>query len=161
MSIKISIGTPTANSYVSVASANEYLDARQNADAWTDIPNESTPTFATTWKENLLKQATRELDDSLRFHDTKYNQGIRGESTYQSLEFPRWSNQDANNNLFIPDDVKYATYEQALHILERSGNKPAPEGAPIARRIIGMDSLNYMDKWINRQISGQGNYIWK
>jgi hypothetical protein len=162
MSIKTSIGTPTANSYVSVASANEYLEARENSDAWIRISNESaTPTSATTWKENTLKQATRELDRSFRFHDSKYNQGIKGESTYQNLEFPRWSNQDANSDLFIPDEVKYATYEQALWIRERAGVKPSTEGTVIERQLIGIDAFNYIDQWVNRQVQGYNQPSWK
>jgi hypothetical protein len=162
MSINISIGTPTANSYVSVASANAYIESRQNNEQWLNISvNASTSTYATTWKENLLKQATREIDRSFRFHNEKYNQGERGQDTYQNLEFPRWTNQDANGDLYIPDEVKFATYEQALWILNRAGLKTTDEGTPIQRHIINIDCRNYLKEWINRQVLSSGKHPWE
>jgi hypothetical protein len=115
MSLNISIATPTADSYVSKASADEYLNARENAEAWINISNNATTaSVATATKENLLKQATREIDRTFRFQGSKYNQGIKGQDTYQFLEFPREENIDADSDPFIPVEVKFATYEQAL-----------------------------------------------
>ena len=73
MAIHTSVGTSTADSYVSVASANTYFNAHENADAWLDMGSTGTLS-STTRKENLLKQATRELDRSFRFHEQKYYQ---------------------------------------------------------------------------------------
>jgi hypothetical protein len=163
MAIKTSLGTPTANSYVSVASADEYLNSRENADAWTNLT--STALGGTTAqrqeKENKLIQATREIDFNMRFNSKKYNQGIRGQDDYQNLEFPRWGNQDANSDLFLPDEVKYGTYEQALWILERGGLKTVPEGQPIERMIIGTDTRRFFDPWINRQVTPTGKWSWQ
>jgi hypothetical protein len=162
MAIHTSLGTPTANSYVSTASANEYFQTRENSDNWDDIGDESTTsTIATATKENLLIQATREIDRTYRFHDTKYNQGIRGQDTYQNLEFPRFSNIDADTNLFIPDEIKYATYEQALWIRERTGKRTTEDGAVIEKQIIGDESFDYLKEWINRQTLPTGKYPWQ
>lgn len=161
MAIQTSIGTPTATSYVSVASANSYFTARESADAWNDISSGTNATAATTRKENILKMATREIDRTYRFHDSKYNQGIKGQDEYQNLEFPRSSNLDADSNLFIPDEVKYATYEQALWILERSGKRTSEGGEVIEFQTIGDYSYNYMKAWINRQVQGVNKYSWQ
>ena len=96
MAIHTSLGTPTADSYVSVASANSYFDALEDNTSWDSI--DSTGTLSkTARRENLLKQATREVDRTYRFFDDKYNQGIKGQDTYQALEFPRSGNIDADN----------------------------------------------------------------
>jgi hypothetical protein len=161
MSLNTEIGGATANSYVSKASADEYLEARENADGWVNVSsNATTPTDGTTAKENLLKQATREIDRTFRFHGSKFNQGIKGQDTYQFLEFPREENIDADSNEFIPDEVKFATYEQALWIKERQGLKTAPEGTPITRRIIGQDAFNFLKPWVNRQVQKVNAYGW-
>jgi hypothetical protein len=162
MAIRTSLGTPTANSYVSVASADEYFNARENSNAWTDITSTAMggTTAERTTKENLLIQSTRELDYNLRFSQGKYNLGIEGQDTYQRLEFPRSGNVDANSNLFLPDEVKFATYEQALWVLNRGGMKTVPEGQPIERMIIGTDAYRYIDNWVNRQVKGTGKWSW-
>lgn len=162
MSINTDLGTPTANSYVSVASADAYFDERQNSDGWLNLStNASTSTIATAAKESLLKQATREIDRSFRFHSGKYNQGIKGQDTYQNLEFPRWENQDADGELFIPDEVKFATYEQALWITQRPGIKTFDVGETIERQIINIDAKNYLKDWINRQVRKVGKHEWE
>jgi len=162
MAIHTSIGTSTANSYISVASANEYFNTRENSDAWIDISSEySTNTEATTAKENLLIQATREIDRTFRFHENKYYQGIKGQDTYQNLEFPRTSNVDADGNLYIPDEVKEATCEQALWIKERTGKRTAEDGTVVEAEIIGREAYNYLKGWINRQVKIYGKYEWQ
>jgi len=162
MSIYVSIGTSTANSYISVASADEYFDTRENSDAWIDISSNSTGTLsATTRKENLLIQATRELDGTYRFHDQKYNQGIRGQDDYQNLEFPRSQNTDVDNDLFIPEDVEDATCEQALWITQRTGKRTTTEGEVVENPFIGIESNNYIKSWINRQVMPVGRYSWQ
>jgi hypothetical protein len=164
MAIKTSIGTPTANSYVSVASANEYLEARENNQAWVvDLTSTALggTTAQRTTKENILIQATREIDHTHRYHSQKYNQGIIGQDTYQNLEFPRWENVDDDSNIYIPDEVKYATYEQALWIRERSGVKTTVDGLTIQRQLMSIDSYNYLKPWVNRQASKTGKQPWR
>jgi hypothetical protein len=161
MSINISLGTSTADSYVSVGSANTYFNQREDADAWISISSGTNSTAALARKENILKQATREIDRTFRFHSSKYNQGIRGQSTYQNLEFPRSVNVDSSSNLILPFEIKFATYEQALWILERSGKRTSEDGAVNELQIIGDECKNYINPWINRQIEGDQPWKWK
>lgn len=162
MAIFTSLATPTANSYVSVGSADSYFTTRENSNGWTDLTSTALngTTAQRTTKENLLIQSTREIDFNLRFHSAKFNQGIRGQSTFQNLEFPRWENQDASSALFLPDEVKFATYEQALWILSRGGKKTTPQGQPIKREIIGVDAIQFIKPWVNRQVRSFGQYKW-
>jgi hypothetical protein len=161
MSINTEIGGATANSYVSVASADQYLEARFNGDAWQRISENYGSTTATTVKENLLKQSTREIDRSYRFHNSKYNRGEKGDDDYQNLEFPRSNTVDTDGDPLIPDEIKFATYEQALWIMERQGVKTTDAGLPIQRELVNVDSYNYMKNWINRQVSLTGKYDWQ
>jgi len=165
MAIRTSIGTPTANSYISVASADEYFNTKDDADLWRDLTNASTGTLsATTRKENLLIQSTRELDDTYRFHDRKYYNGARGSGaeSYQSLEFPRSSNIEANSTgaLFIPYEVQDATCEQALWIIERQGKRTTPEGEVQEKQTISDEAYNYIKGWVNRQVKSHGKPAW-
>jgi hypothetical protein len=162
MSINTSIGTPTANSYVSVSFANTYFLMREFSDQWANISANSTGTLsATTRKENLLKQATREIDREFRFQENKYYWGYIGADDYQALEFPRTSNLDADSNLYIPDEVKDATCEQALWIFERGGKRTDANGVVIAKQMIGDEAIGYLGKWITRNVQPYNNYVWK
>ena len=162
MAIHKSIGTSTADSYVSTASADAYFLAKENSDAWDRIENASTGTLsATTRKENLLKQATREIDKSLRFYEGKYYDYPIGNTNYQALEFPRSSNIDDNSNLYIPDEVKFAEYEQALWIMTRDGKKTTNDGATIDMPLVGAEAYNFLRLWVNRQIKGSNKWIWQ
>ena len=162
MSIHTSIATPTADSYVSTASADAYFLAKENSDAWDNIESASTGTLsATTRKENLLKQSTRELDRNLRFYERKYYDYPIGNSDYQALQFPRLSNIDDSSDLYIPDEVKYATYEQALWIMVRDGRKTTNEGETIDMPLIGKEAYGFLRMWIQRQIEPSGRYPWR
>jgi len=160
MSIKTSIGTPTANSYVSVASANTYFRELEAGLLWDEISSSGTVS-QTARKENLLKQATREIDNTYRFHDSKYNPGTIGQSNYQALEFPRTSNIDADSNLYIPDEIKYSTYEQAGWILQRGQQRYTQDGTLITPPYFSNQAYNYMKGWINRGIKAVGSYSWQ
>jgi len=160
MSIQTSIGTPTATSYVSVASANTYFNNLEESELWTQMGSTST-LGSTTRKENLLKQATREIDNTYRFQSSKYNQGIQGQSTYQALEFPRYSNIDGNNDLFIPDEVKYATYHQAYWILQRGSQRYSADGTLVTPPLVSKEAYNYLAPWVNRGIKSVGRWDWQ
>ena len=161
MSVHTSIATSTADSYVSVASANSYFEYRDNSDAWLNMG--STGTLSkNTRREGLLKQATRELDEFLTFNYTKYYTYDWGDANYQALEFPRINNTDANSDLYIPDEVKTATYEQAIWIMERGGLKTNPVGGyEFASQKIGREAYSYIKKWVKRQITSVGNSPWQ
>jgi hypothetical protein len=161
MSINTEIGGATANSYVSVASADAYFDARINSSNWTDISLNTTSTAATTAKESYLKQATREIDYNLRFQDAKYEDVPIGNENYQALEFPRRSNTDDNGDKIIPEDVKFATYEQALWLTERGGKRTDSNGVVTQPQTIGDNAIQYINPWVNRQVSTVNNYPWQ
>ena len=137
MSINTEIGGATANSYVSVGSADDYFNNRNNSDFWLDISsNASTSTLAISEKEALLKQATRELDRSFNFYSQKYYEVPKFDDNYQNLEFPRTTTLDVNGDRIIPDEVKYATYEQALWLKERTGKRTTSDGDVIKNQFI-------------------------
>ena len=161
MSIKVSIGTPTANSYVSVAYANTYFETREYSQSWSNILTSSTGTLgATERKERLLRQATRELDRNIRFNENKYYGGDLNATDYQALEFPRTSCLDANSDLYIPYEVMDATCEQALWILERAMKKTTNEGVVVDRQTMSPEGLHQLRYWANRQVDMVGSYSW-
>ncbi len=155
-----SIGTSTADSYVTTASADAYFLYREQSDPWTNITSATGAAAATSRKESILKQATREIDKAYRFYGNKYYQGTVGDDEYQALEFPRSDNTDVNGDLYIPDDVKYATYEQAIWIMERGGKKTTNDGVPIKQPIIGEMAYAYLKKYVTRQAKATGAYPW-
>jgi hypothetical protein len=159
--IKPSIGTSTANCYVTEASANSYFDVHFNSQAWDNLDGSTNATAVSNQKQALLIQATRELDRTFRFFDHKYNTGERGQDDYQALEFPRSTDYDSSSNLYIQDDVKYATYEQALWILMRTKPRRSEDDTILTRSIVGQDAYNYLLPYVNRQAKPSGNYIWQ
>jgi hypothetical protein len=161
MSINTTIGGATANSYVSVASADSYFSGRVNADSWNDISLNTNSTAATTQKENLLKQSTREIDRGLRFQDQKYYDVPLGNENYQALEFPRSSTLDDDGDRIIPDEVKFATYEQSLWLKERGGKRTDTNGAVIQPQTLGDKAIEYINPWINRQVTPINRYPWQ
>jgi hypothetical protein len=162
MSINYSVGTPTANSYVSVGLANTYFSERVISDGWTNISVNSTGTLtATAQKERLLKQATREIDSAYRFQQRKYNDYTYGDDNYQALEFPRSYNFDVDGYPYIPDEVQWATCEQALWILERGGKKTTNEGTTIERQLIGDEAMGYLKSHITSTVKSTGVWAWR
>jgi hypothetical protein len=133
------VGGASATSYVSVGSADDYMLTREDTTPWDDLLANSTGTLsATSRKQYLLIQATREIDRTFRFFGTRDGDDQEGAEDYQNLEFPRAENTDVDGNLLIPDEVKEATYEQALWVLIR--NNPQTSN----------DVLNYLSfqRWL-------------
>lgn len=160
MSLISTAGASNANSYISLSDANTYFATRESSDEWIFMGSTGTLS-ATTRKENLLKQAVREIDRTFRYFGTKYNQGERGASDYQSLEFPRSNDLDANNNLIIPYDIQYGQCEQALYITQRGATRYTEEGNPVKMPTIGDSCYNYLSKYITRQVQPVGKYSWQ
>lgn len=108
--IVATVGSASANSFVTLAQAQTYVDGRLNIDLWT---------AATTDSQNrALVEATRELCNRDYI-------GRRVDST-QVLEWPRWYavNPDAPiggvtyySTTIIPDRIKDATCELALQFI--------------------------------------------
>ncbi len=97
--------TKYVDSYVTVEEANAFFAATLNSDAWDEADD--------TKKEKALKMATRQID-RLPFQGRKLDYN-------QNLEFPRNITAKAFTD-GVPQQVKYATCEQALFLL-RGGNK--------------------------------------
>lgn len=162
MSLHLSIATSTADCYISVATADDYFEKRELSTSWDNISINSTGTLGTTErKERLLKQATREIDQAFNFVGSKYYTYPKGDTNYQSLQFPRNSDYDVDGNLYIPDEVQYATCEQALWIMERGGKKTTNEGTVIERQLIGDEVEIYLKDYITRQVQCSGKWWWR
>ena len=93
------------NSYVTVEEADAYFSNTLNTDVW-DNADETT-------KEKALKMATRQID-RLPFAGRKLD-------INQFLEFPR-TNTALEFTDGIPNEITYATCEQALFVL-KGGSK--------------------------------------
>lgn len=107
MALDTTLSGENSNSYVTLAEANEYL-----------ADNAAFMALNDTGKETLLKKATAQID-TLRFF------GEKVEDT-QALKFPRYVSDEYGNEVAqeeIPTKVKYATMEQAAHILSGQGAK--------------------------------------
>ena len=82
--------------YGSIAAGNNYFASRLNSDAWVGASDND--------KEKALIESTR-LIDRLNFR------GDKAEKT-QTTQFPRGTDTS------VPEDIRYATYEQAIQLLD-------------------------------------------
>ncbi len=109
VTIDATAGGASANSFITLAEATSYLEARLNTDAWD---------AATTDTQNrALVEATREISN-------KEFIGTRATDT-QALSWPRWyaTNPDSPAGWYydsnvVPDRVKNATAELAFQFLK-------------------------------------------
>jgi hypothetical protein len=109
-------GSASANSYVSVAYADEYfLSHPFYAETWADIQPAQ--------KEFLLEAATRDIDSMFDW------KGYVSSST-QALRWPRTGVVDLDGRPimmnFVPDRLKQAVCEQARYLSSSAGNPDAP-----------------------------------
>lgn len=104
MSIDASVGTETANSYVTVEEADAYFADRSGSANWETIVD----------KEARLITASRLLDWYLSFKGSKV-------SFSQSMQFPRYGMVSVSGNEYpstlIPNEVKFAVFELTLSSL--------------------------------------------
>lgn len=109
--------TVGVDSYISLEEANNYFSSRLHSEAWSNATDAD--------KEKALKQATRNID-TLPFRGMPL-------SNNQVLAFPRKYFVYNNGNLTlvadkdIPKEVKYATCEEALYLLQNSQRKQLQE----------------------------------
>lgn len=107
--------------YATIEEAQEYFDTRLYTDVWDDASD--------TDKEKALEMATRTID-RLNFAGMKAAAWAVAQSTCdidqinaagasQANQFPRGSDTE------VPDDIKIASYEEALALLD--GKDPAQE----------------------------------
>lgn len=126
MALVTTVGGETSDSYVSVSEADKYF------------ANHYSTAKTTTWtalsvlrKESVLKRATQQLE-TLKVLDSEYGSGalpmalivdpayeinIHRLEINQRLQFPRNIDIDSGGNGFIPQEVKDAQCEQAVHML--------------------------------------------
>ena len=102
VTVDATVGGAEANSYLTVADADDILDLRLGTSAWSSASTDD--------KGRALIMATRDIDSN-RF------QGERISST-QVLEFPRTYQREAATE--IPRDIQFACAEQALWCLQNS-----------------------------------------
>lgn len=122
------IGTTTANSYISVADADVYFGNSLYATAWANLTDSDTDTDT---KCKALISATRLLDSKYEFDGTKTDND-------QALSFPRYGivNRDgySYDSDMLPKSLQNATAELALTLLTNAtGTYADPETAGIAR----------------------------
>ena len=162
MTFNTVIGGPSATSYVSVASADEYLNGREDSLPWYDLDSNSTGTLsATARKQNILIQATREIDKTFRFYGERYGDDLKGSEDYQNLEFPRWDDTDADGNEIIPDEVKYCTYEQALWILVRNSPQTTEGENVVKLPKFSEQAYDYIKTMVTRAVISKNNTPWQ
>jgi len=102
MALIATVGAADANSYVTLAEANDYFLNHPYASTWSSADN----------REEALIYATILLDTMVTWF------GIT-QTTTQALQWPR-SNIEGVNEDTIPIPVKYATHELALHLVSNS-----------------------------------------
>lgn len=127
-------GSATANSFVTLAEAQTYVDTRLNVTAWTAATTDST--------NRALVEATRTLCG-------RDYVGRRVDTT-QVLEWPRWYavNPDAPiggqwyySTTIIPDRIKDATCELALQFIIAGTSDVASLDSTLNTRVKTVDVL--------------------
>ena len=105
MALDCTVGTPTANSYASVAEADAYLAVRGDTSTWTAL---------------TLPQQEAKLQWACIQLDTLYFTGIKT-NLVQALEWPRFNVHDKNGYWLpgntIPQALKNAQAELAFQLI--------------------------------------------
>lgn len=101
--------SPTANSYVTLAEGEAYMAERLNVEAWTGSDDK---------KKQALITASYRIDQE-QFEGYKT-------TTAQQLKWPREGATDEDGEEYDPDTIptiiKWATFEEALALLNRGNN---------------------------------------
>lgn len=110
------VGSASANSYVTVTTADTYFDERLQASGWTGEDTDD--------KERALIMATRRIDmEPFRGEPVKplTDVEVSANTNTQALKWPRYSTRDDTGWVFdheeIPVIVQRATMELALRLL--------------------------------------------
>lgn len=123
--IVATVGASDANSYLSVETATEILDARLGSSAWADAEPDD--------QARALIMATRTIDSNrFRGYKVAYD---------QALEFPR-SDQPNTPPDEIPEDVQLACAEQALWCIQNAStggksDRQALQAQGVAQYTVG------------------------
>ena len=128
----------SANSYLTVVEAdayvNMYLLTESNRDAWADQDPDD--------KSRLLIQATRQLDWYFKWVGERTDDD-------QALGWPRY--QAYREELLLPEteipfEIKHATVEMALWLLEQQDNIPVDGNYQLNEVAVGSIRVNFNEK---------------
>jgi hypothetical protein len=131
--VETGAGTPGANAYVSVAAADAYFEARNNA-AWAAATDED--------KERTILEATAYIDGT-------YQQSWSGRkaTAEQGLAWPRYSATDADSyaiaNNVVPTPVVNACCELAVLALSKALQPSESRGGQVVRSRVGPIETEY------------------
>lgn len=143
------VGSSTANSYVTVAEATAYLDERLNSSAWTTAVD-----AVGGDPERALIMATRRIDEE-EFVGTPVNP-LNGTSTgtTQALRWPRYSATNGEGWVYehtvIPAPVKHATIELALKYLNDGATDSLANSGLEAFKHVRVGSLDVTPRHSHR-----------
>lgn len=153
ISLNATVGSASANSFVTEAEADAYLEARPNSGAWT----------GTTTKQQALIQSTRLLS-ALTW------QGTRVDAT-QALSWPRQWVQDLDAPVgttyfattVVPQWLKDATCELALEVLKAGTTDlfalPSTEG--VIQKTVGPLTTVYADPTLRKTELRRYPMVWQ
>lgn len=127
MALDVTVGGETTASYVLVSEADKYF-----ANHYSIAKNTAWTALTTPRKESVLKRACQQIE-TIKFLDTEYAvvgrlplaliEDIYADITickheeFQRLQFPRNIDEDSTGDMFVPQEVKDAQCEQAVHLL--------------------------------------------
>lgn len=123
-------GGTNSNSYVTLLEADTYFEARLHVATWTNSTDDD--------KNRSLVMATRRLEQ-----ETYY--GDRATST-QRLKFPRLNIGYLDGILIdntIPEQLKEAQYELALHMMATDMSKPSVDTSAMKSVKVGNIAVDY------------------
>lgn len=117
------VGTATANSYVTLAEANTYFASHISSSSWDGASHQ----------EVLLSHASRLLD-----HFMDWNGDRAEDETDQSMDWPRDEVYGVDNTI-VPQRVKNATFELANYLALNGTNFDLAETTKIKVGPISID----------------------
>ena len=135
ITIDASLGGANANSYVTLAEAETYIEARLYSDAWTNLTDEEI-------KKQALLGATKRIDYE------KFSGYIVANT--QKLSFPRnglalLDGRDING--IIPSMVKEAQIELAIYMLSQDMSKPSVDTSNLKEYAVKVGAIEETKKY--------------
>lgn len=140
--------TVNENSYINLSDADDYFESRLNSGSWEDATD--------TEKKKALITATKQIDYN-NFIGVKYD-------VDQTLEFPRkyfhqiepfyrYDQEIVDGE--VPQEVKDATCEEAIALLEKNNDIAQKQRAGIESESIGDTSRSYNSDVVKQRAGGK------
>src|SRR5262245_47006994 len=158
MDLDATVGSPTANSYVTVEEATDLLEGRLNTEPWFVWSPESDYFALEQRRESSLMWATQLIDEQAHWY------GYPSTET-QALAWPmtgqtdKWGRPVATD--IIPEDIKRATAYYALALLRDTSEAPpgtsSGSEAGIKSKKIGDLTITYQDVSTQAQQAAQSS----